>query len=546
MKEKISIIIKRAGALLLAAAFAAAPAPDGASAQELFPRGSTEGYLIEISGTSIIVEDYDGDLHTLTADEETELSMDMETVYSLDEFKSGMEVYVEYSRGKVEYMDGYSTSAFAHIDPQTKARTGAVVSTGGGRLSLRDTMGNVTEYSYTPATVSTRSGVSIRPETIIQGDRVKLFFDSYDSTEASRIQVQGRSVLLKGIYRGVIGTADRYDDKIGFQRLETLRNGKWESAGSASIKLSADGRAYLGGMELSRDNIAYYKGRTAYMAVGSFFGADSIEKLVIKDSFERLYSERVDELSPFSSQMELSNKRNVTLTPASIVVRGGRLVDTSSVQEGQSALVVSDASPSGEAASVVMITGEAADPAAAEGSFLYSARLEEILPYQLKTKRLYALENHQWESMSSEEFTFDEDTYIYDAEKGEKLDATRFASGEYDGTRDAYIYAQGDRASLVLLIKDDDSTRAERVTSATAQGAYYDANIGWLLTASDASDYSVRKEAWIAKAADLTLVLDGALIVKDGGVIRTQDVKAGDSLYVVRDENVAKVIFVKD
>ena len=546
MNDKISRIIKSAVALVVAAVVASGLALQPSSAQELFPRGSIEGYLLGISGNAVTIEDYDGDVHTLLADEETELSMDMETIYNIAEFKRGMEVYIEYSRSRIEYMDGYSTAVFAQIDPQTKTRTGAVVSAGAGRLSVRDIMGNVSEYTWTPATVSTRAGVNVKPESIVAGDRVKLFFDRYDTSEASRIEVQGRSVLLKGIYRGVIGTADRYDDTITLQKLEVLRNGKWEKVSSASMKLSADGKAYVGGYELSRSNIGYYKGRTAYMAVGSFFGADSIEKLVIKDSFEKLYSERVDELSAFSSQIELSNKRNVTLTPASIVVRGGRLVDTSAVQKGQSALVVSDSSPSGEAASVVMITGEVADPSAVKGSFLYSARLEQILPYQIKTKRLYALENHEWESMSAEEFTFDEETYIYDAGKGEKLDAARFASGEYDDSKDAYIYAQGDRASLILLIKDDDSTRAERVTSATARGASYDANIGWLLAATDASDYSARKEAWIAKTADLTLVLDGALIVKDGVVIKAQDVKAGDSLYVVRDGNVAKVIFVKD
>lgn len=546
MNDKISRIIKSAAALLLAAVVASGLALQPSSAQELFPRGSIEGYLLGISGNAVTIEDYDGDIHTLLADEETELSMDMETIYSLSEFKRGMEVYIEYSRSRIEYMDGYSTAVFAQIDPQTKTRTGTVVSAGAGRLSIRDVMGKVSEYTWTPATVSTRAGVNVKAESIVAGDRVKLFFDTYDTSEASRIEVQGRSVLLKGVYRGVIGTADRYDDTITLQKLEVLRNGKWEKVSNASMRLSADGKAYVGGYELSRSNIGYYKGRTAYMAVGSFFGADSIEKLVIKDSFERLYSERVDELSAFSSQIELSNKRNVTLTPASIVVRGGRLVDTSAVQKGQSALVVSDSSPSGEAASVVMITGEVADPAAAKGSFLYSARLEQILPYQIKTKRLYALENHEWESMSAEEFTFDEETYIYDAEKGEKLDVARFASGEYDDSKDAYIYAQGDRASLIMLIKDDDSTRAERVTSATAQGATYDSRIGWLLNTSDASDYSARKEAWIAKTADLTLVLDGALIVKDGAVIKPQDVKAGDSLYVVRDGNVAKVIFVKD
>jgi len=546
LNDKISRIIKSAVALVVAAVVASGLALQPSSAQELFPRGSIEGYLLGISGNAVTIEDYDGDVHTLLADEETELSMDMETIYNIAEFKRGMEVYIEYSRSRIEYMDGYSTAVFAQIDPQTKTRTGAVVSAGAGRLSVRDIMGNVSEYTWTPATVSTRAGVNVKPESIVAGDRVKLFFDRYDTSEASRIEVQGRSVLLKGIYRGVIGTADRYDDTITLQKLEVLRNGKWEKVSSASMKLSADGKAYVGGYELSRSNIGYYKGRTAYMAVGSFFGADSIEKLVIKDSFEKLYSERVDELSAFSSQIELSNKRNVTLTPASIVVRGGRLVDTSAVQKGQSALVVSDSSPSGEAASVVMITGEVADPSAVKGSFLYSARLEQILPYQIKTKRLYALENHEWESMSAEEFTFDEETYIYDAGKGEKLDAARFASGEYDDSKDAYIYAQGDRASLILLIKDDDSTRAERVTSATARGASYDANIGWLLAATDASDYSARKEAWIAKTADLTLVLDGALIVKDGVVIKAQDVKAGDSLYVVRDGNVAKVIFVKD
>lgn len=499
----------------------------------------------------ITVEDYDSDKHTLITDTKTRMTIDLEPVYDMSEFKNGMEVYIEYRGDRITYIDGYSTDAFAKIDPGSRTRTGTVAKADRDRLEVTDVRGAKAAYTLTPATIITRSGLSVSQEQISEGDRVKLYFDEYNTSIASRVEIEGRSVLLKGVYRGVIANADRYDDTLSFSRLEVMKNGAWEKVPSSGMKLSADGKTYIGGSEVARQNLQYYRGKTAYMAVGSFFGSDSIEKMVIKDKFERLYSEKLDGASPYSSQYELSNKRNISVTDGSIVVKNGRLVTQSALTSGQSTLIVADANYSGESASVVMVRGEGAAPSGQSGSYIYSATLAQVLEYTMKTSKLFVLENHEWASMDDSEFSYDEDTYIYDADNGKIIDTKQFQSGDYapgdsEKSKHAYIYASGDRIGMIAISSKLDSLGALRTTAATSDSAYQDSKTGWMLTARDASDYSAKKEKWMPRNTSVSVILEGALIIKNGKPAKPQDILPGDSLYIVRDDAFAKVVFVKD
>lgn len=499
----------------------------------------------------VVVEDYDSDRHTFITDANTRMTMDMEPVYDMSEFKKGMEIYIEYRGDRIAYIDGYSTDAFAKIDAGSRTRTGTVAKADRDRLEISDVRGGKASYTLTPATIITRSGVSVAQEQIAEGDRVKLYFDEYNTSIASRVEIEGRSILLKGVYRGVIASADRYDDTLSFSRLEVMKNGAWEKVPSNGMKLSADGKAYIGASEVARQNLQYYRGKTAYMAVGSFFGSDAIEKMVIKGNFERLYSEKLDGASPYSSQYELSNKRNISVTDSSIIVKNGRLVAQSALASGQSALIIADSSYSGESANVVMVRAEGTAPSGISGSYIYSATLSQVLEYTMKTSKLFVLENHQWASVDDSEFSYDEDTYIYDADNAKIIDAKQFASGDFapgDSKKSyhAYLYATGDRIGMIALSSKLDSLGALRTTSATLESVYQDSKTGWMLTAKDTSDYSVKKEKWMPRNTSASIILDGAIIIKNGKPAKPQEILPGDSLYMVRDDAFAKVVFVKD
>ena len=543
--------IKRLTAWLCAATliFAMAGQLQSSFAAAKAPAGTMEGFVVNIFGNTLTIEDYDGDVHTLFTDGKTELSMDMETVYDLSEFKRGMEVYLEYRRDTITYIDGYSTESFGQIDAGSRFRSGQVTMIDRDRIEIMDLLGKRQTYSIGPSSIVTRGGISIRREEIGEGDRVKLYFDTYDTMTASRIQVQGRSILLKGIYKGKLSIADRYDDSISFEGLKVLKNGKWDDAYSSGIKLSPDSKIYLSGSAVNPENLKYYRGKTAYIAVKDFFGGDSVEKMVIKDRFERLYSEKIDEKSPYSSQVELSNNRNININQGSIVVKGGRLVEDSSLSQGQTALVVADSSYAGENANVVMVAGDGNAPSGLNASYIYSARLGMVLPYRLETERLYVLENHEWSSMDDMEFYYDEDTFIYDADEDDIIDVEDFSSGKYaPGKRKgkhAYIYADGDRISFIALRDDMESLGGLRITSGTADSSYESSKTGWMVTASDASDYSAKKEKWMPKKNSVNIILEESLIIKGSERIEPNEILPGDNLYIVRDGAFARVVYIR-
>ncbi len=534
-------------ALLMVACIVSYPMAGFAAAKA--PAGTMEGFIVNIFGNTVTLEDYDGDVHTLFADGKTEYSMDMEIVYELSEFKRGMEVYLEYKRDTITYIDGYSTESFGQIDPGSRFRSGQVTMIDRDRLEIMDLLGHKQIYSIGPATIVTRGGMSIRREEIGEGDRVKLYFDTYDTMTASRIQVQGRSILLKGVYKGELAVSDRYDDSLSFEGLKMLKNGSWEDVPTSRMKLSPDSKIYISGSAVNAENLKYYKGKTAYLAVKDFFGGDSVEKMVIKDRFERLYSERIDEKSPYSSQVELSNKRNINITKGSIVVKGGRLVEDSSVTPGQTALIVADSSYAGENANVVMVAGEGNAPSQLNASYIYSARLGIVLPYSIETEKLYVLENHDWSAMEDMAFYYDEDTFIYDVDEDKVVDVEDFSSGKYapgmKKGKHAYIYADGDRAGFIAIRDEMESLGALRITSGVADSAYESKKTGWMVTARDASDYSAKKEKWMSKKNSVNIILEEALIIKGSERIEANEILPGDNLYIVRDGAFARVVYIR-
>ncbi|KDR94675.1 hypothetical protein SAMN02745945_02589 [Peptoclostridium litorale DSM 5388] len=539
--------ISSAAVLIMAVCMLAYPVEGFAAAKA--PAGSLEGFIVSIFGNTVTLEDYDGDVHTLFTDGKTQLSMDMETVYNLSEFKRGMEVYIEYKRDTITYMDGYSTESFGQIDAGSRWRSGQVTMIDRDRLEIMDLLGNREIYSISPACIVTRGGISIRREEIGEGDRVKLYFDTYDTMTAGRIQVQGRSVLLKGIYKGQLAISDRYDDSLSFEGLKMLKNGSWEDAYSSNMKLSPDSKIYISGSSVSPENLKYYRGKTAYLAVKDFFGSDSVEKMVLKDRFERLYSERIDEKSPYSSQVELSNKTNINITQGSIVVKGGRLVEDSTISQGQTALIVADSSYAGESANVVMVAGEGNAPSGLNASYIYSARLGMVLPYSVETENLYVLQNHDWAAMENMAFYYDEDTFIYDVDEEEVISVEDFSSGKYAPGKakgkHAYIYGDGDRISFISIKDEMDSLGAIRTTSGLADSVYESSKTGWMVEMRDASDYSAKKEKWMPKNNSVNIILEDALIIKGSKSIEPGDILPGDNLYIVRDGAFARVVYIR-
>lgn len=530
--------------------------PAGSYAQT----GSTlEGYIRDISDQKITVEEYDGKVSTLSFAPAAVFKIDGIPV-SRDDFKSGMEVYIFRSGQNVTFMEGYSTESPGYIPPGGKVRSGVVKKIDRNQIVIKLATGQEETYFTTPATIVLKNGSNVPLSTLYEGDSVRLFFDEYDSTLISRISIQGDSIKVKAIYKGTLQAADRSYGKITLSDVKVLTDGAWKDVdGVAQFQLSDEADISAAGYEVLPNNLKYFRGKTAYLAVRDFFGNDRIYRMVIKNQSETMISGKIEDINWYFGALELSTKQNISFNDGTIFIKNGRIVDKYSVNPDSDALIVADGASGQSTADIVYIYDEDINNSGISQNFLLAGRLDEIVENQLTLTDFFILNKHEWESFDGDKkLYFDDDTYFYDLEDKRQISRKEFYSEDYavdetskyakdKGLRDwyGYMYTEGDRIVAVAVKKRMDSLLAQRITVGTVESVEDDPLTGITLTVKDARDWSSRKDQWMPKTQPVRMSIDRSIVIKENKVISYEDIRPGDTVYGIRDDFYCKILFVK-
>ena len=185
--------------------------------------------------------------------------------------------------------------------------------------------------------------------------------------------------------------------------------------------------------------------------------------------------------------------------------------------------------------------------------------MDEILSDRLLLKNFCILDKHEWKSFNDEKELFlGNDTVIYDAEANKTITLEEFYSGEYAVDEDsdyaddnklrdwhAYVYTDGDQVTSIVAAKNRDSLLNQRISIGSVEALENNSLVGWRVTVKDTKDWSERKEAWMDRNTSLLVILQDAMIIKEGKAVTVEELKPEDRLYMVRDGVRAKVVVVK-
>lgn len=522
--------------------------------------GMIEGYVKKTLENQIQIEEYDGTVHLLNLDKKITFHIDG-VLASLKDFKVGMEVYGELRGRRLTYLESYSTENLGYIPVGGKVRSGMVKKIDRDQIILKTPTGKEKIYFTSPATIVLKKGENTPLSALYEGDHVKLYFDEVDTDFISRMNIEGDSVFIKDLYRGRIHIADQLEDEIWIEDVKSFKNGKWEGMKSMRIPYKADLPLYIGGQKVPYKNLKYYKGRTVYMAVKDFFGSDKVEKMVVKNQYERTYSEKIKNINWYADMFELKNKKNIRFSDGTMVIKNGRLIDKESINPGSDAFIVADGRGNNLYADVINIYNEDLNNSNIGQNYIYAGRLDEILEDKVSLKNFFLLRNHDWESFNDEkELYYDHDTDIYDLEEKEYISPKEFFAKDYavDEEEDSdyaekhnlrdrygYVYTDGDRITGIMIQKKMDSLLKQRITNGTIEKVEDDSKVGWTIYLRDAKDFSYRHEKWMAKNTTIRVNLKDAMIIKNGKIIKAEELQSRDRLYIVRDDFTGKVVVVK-
>lgn len=513
------------------------------------------GYVQQIK---TVIEGYGGEIYSLPMIANPQLLIDTRPVQRTD-FQPGMEVYAELQGRSIRYMDAFSADLPGYIPPGGKVRVGQIKKIDRDQIQVVLPTGTQETYFTSPATIVLKNKVNVSTNVLYEGDRVKLYFDEIDTPYISRLEVEGNSILIKDLYRGTLMVANGLEDKITLENVDVFRNGSWTSLSTGiRVPYNSDLPLYIGGQKIDYRNLKHYRGKRVYLAMKDFFGQEKVEKMVIQSQYERTFSDRIEDINWYSSQMELANKKNISFHEGTMVIKNGRLVDIDVLTIQSDGFFVADGRGGGLVADVISIYNEGLNNSNIGQEQIYAGRLDKVLRDTVVLRDFFLLDQNEWVSFAEDkEFFYDDDTFVYDLENNQVIPTKEFYSGEYSiderGTsytkpRDwyAYAYTDGDRIASIFVKKSSDSLRRQRTTTGVvennpAENPY----MGWAISVRDAKDFSSRHGQWMLRNSSLSLFLKEAMIIKNGKRVEIQEIKAGDRLYLVRDDSMAKIVVVK-
>ncbi|KXG76219.1 S1 domain-containing protein [Thermotalea metallivorans] len=524
-----------------------------------YRNGFIEGYVKKVLEKEIQIEEYDGTIHQLPFDPNALLTIDGVPA-SLKDFKAGMEVYGELKGRRLYTLESYATENLGYIPPGGKIRTGIVKKIDRDQIVLQLPTGQKETYFASAATIAMKKGAQVPHSVLYEGDRVKLYFDEIDSSLISKMEIEGDSIVVKDLYRGKLAFAHDLENKMVLEEVEALRNGKWEAVKpSIAIPYAMDLPLYAGGQKISYKQLKNYQGRTVYMAVKDFFGSQRAEKMIVKGQYESTYADKIKDINWYTQGLELNNNKNLAFHEGTIVIKNGRLVDMYSIDAKADVFVVADGRGSNLLADVIYVYNEDINHSNIGRHVVYSGRLDVILQDQVTLKNFFVLDNNQWVSFGGQkDLYYDSDTSIFDMEAQKFVSPKEFYAKDYavDENSDyaknrnlkdwhGYIYTDGDQIRTILVQKNMDSLLNQRITNGVIDKVYDDPLVGWTLELRDGKDWSSSKKQWMEKNASLRINLEKAMIIKDERMISAHELKAGDRLYMVRNDFEGKIIIVK-
>lgn len=507
------------------------------------------------------IETYGGAVYTLQLSPDCSFTIDNIPVRR-EALRRGMEVYGRLDGGEILTLEAYSTVKTGYIQPGSRVIVGAVVDISSEQIKVRRDEGLIGTYFTNPAIPVTRRSETINFDQLYVGDRVKLYFDEMDSTVISRIEVEGPSVMVKDVYKGTLKAVDESGQHLTLSDVQVLRNSLWQaSLPSWRVDYTNDLPVYAGGQKIPLHNLKYYRGRSIYVVTKNALGRECIDRLVVKSQYEAAYQAQVKDVNWFSDTCELSNNKNVSFNDGSIIIRDGRLQDKSVLTAGTDAYFITDSIGEKRLVSVALIYNAGINNSSAGQTAIYYGQLSDVFEDSFWIEDPYQLKDNSWDDVGKMEFFMDSDTSICDLVYKKTITMAEFTGGDYSVDEDsdraedydledwyAYVVAMGDRAACIGLFKeevDEDDLEAQRVTSGTIDRVINNEAAGWEISLRDSSDWSERKEKWMAKNSNVKIGVAGALIIRNGKTISPGQLKAGERLYIVRDDYFAKVVLVK-
>lgn len=502
---------------------------------------------LDLNRNQLVIEDHEGKLIRYDVMLQAEVSIDGMSA-CLEDFQAGQEIDFETTNGIISKLTGYSNAEPGYIPPEGRLKRGKIqsIDTEERTITLEDTAGEVFVFSYGYFTEITKNGSSADLNELTPGSLVSLYFDSPSTDEITRILIEGTGEKIKSLYKGRIDRVALASDLIVLGDIQSYFYGSWIDEGyQKDIKMFPNSKIYYKGRIIGLTELARnHKNDYLYIAVSEGYGVERGIKAVVKTGNEMADNGEIEDAEWFKGELKVGSQK-VNINESSIVIRNGSLVDYTDLAEDEHMFYITN-----DIEGNYVTTAAIVDDIFPTGYEVYKGSLDEVKRDGFVINRYSFLSRNTWPEREGSDdyksFGFSENMRVLDTAKlNEKyISKKEFAEDRfYHEYYDDELYIIAKNGGAVGLSIWPDSIDDEVISIGKVETSD---KPNKKLTLVNMNDWNEFKQKWNPSLSTLEVLMENALVLKDDMIIDFDEIKAGDVLYLVRDNNIGLVAYVKE
>lgn len=473
-------------------------------------------------------------------------------------------------------------------EPYTQIVTGRVREIVGNNLIISPDGASGSESSYILGSnvPIIKNKENVNKYKLQPGERIKIYVDSTMGDYISRIEIQGSGVKIANLYKGDIKDVLPTTGEIILSNVYAYGYFDWEKKGDyIKYKISDDAELYNGNSLIDINKLKDSIGQTIYAVSKENYGDEEIVQGVLKDGYEDSTYKKIDDVKYTASQVTLSDGRILDYLKGSIIIKDGKLMDTSDLKEDTAAFIIQNKGITGARTAPII----SLDSFTGLGGFTISkGYLHTMGEDYFNMESGFKLSNNSWEKYKDVTYQLNDDTFIYDnilqaaAISADKFAESRYKPYTYTWTnyfdenygeefhqddkyhKDYKHYSDDDRYhehSLLYTVTDEygnavgvniytkdkdqfkpDKQHTERITSGYIQSVDSD---NLTITINKAMEFSPLYQEWKPTTVSIPLDTTKAILLKDGRPVDLDDLTTEDRVYAVSLDGSAILILAE-
>ena len=366
------------------------------------------------------------------------------------------------------------------------------------------------------------------------GDRIKLKISDHDTTTLSSIEITTDGVKVENIYKGIIQQIDSKQNKLVIKEEKAFINWKWRTTNTTikSKNFTDKTPIFLGTKKIDKSQLRNYRNNEIYYVTVKHSGKEIIQKMIIKKTNERTLHENLYAIDTKNKNIKLTNYGTIPYHSGTIIIRNGRLVDPTALQQSGKAFVIANGVSSNEYANIIHITNDGFQSTNLADHQIYFGQINYTSQYQLSLSNTQVLSNNYWYSTGNSNFSFSNDTVVTEDYNSATKDFS-FSNGKY-----GYFYIKDNHIIAAKIVGY--STPDASVSIGRLNPIHWNTN---QLSIKDVSEHFYSD--WLPAYQRNYIDLNNTMLIKDGQIIKPEILKKNDRLYMIHSGYYqAKIILV--